>query len=56
MREVNPGNEALQQLRLFWDRIMVVLMRKAGLKELTIAPSKPYRLPLLHLWLRSLVE
>jgi len=35
-REMNSGNEALTQLRPLWDKVLVLTMRKAGLKELTI--------------------
>ena len=35
-REINPDNEALTQLRPFWDKILVAMMRKAGVKELTL--------------------
>lgn len=36
MNEINPENQALTQLRAFWDKIIVILMWKAGLKEITI--------------------
>lgn len=34
--EINPANEALAQLRPFWDKIIVIMMRKMGIKELAI--------------------
>lgn len=33
---MNGGNEALTQLRPLWDKILVLALRKAGLKEITI--------------------
>lgn len=34
--ELNSGNEALTQLRPLWDKLLVIIMRKAGLKEVTV--------------------
>lgn len=34
--EINPDNEALTQLRPYWDKICCILMRKLGLKEITL--------------------
>ena len=35
MHELNPKNEGLTQLREYWDKIIIMLMRKQGLKEVT---------------------
>lgn len=35
-KEINPGNEALTQLRPYWEKILVIIMRMTGLKEITI--------------------
>lgn len=34
MNEINPGNEALTQLREHWQKVLV--MKKHGLREVTI--------------------
>lgn len=34
--ELNSGNKALTQLRPLWDKLLVIIMRKAGLKEVTV--------------------
>lgn len=36
VREINPDNEALTQLREHWQQILMHVMRKHGIKEVTI--------------------
>lgn len=35
-RELNSGNDALTELRPFWDKILVAIMAKSGMKEITL--------------------
>lgn len=34
--ELNPSNEALTQLREHWQKVLICVMRKKGIKEVTL--------------------
>lgn len=36
MQELNPSNEALTQLREHWQQILMHVMKKSGIKQVTI--------------------
>lgn len=36
MPELNPSNEALTQLREHWQKVLMCVMRKHGIKEVTL--------------------
>lgn len=36
MIEINSGNEALTQLRPYWDKVLVAVMKQAGIREITL--------------------
>ena len=46
VEEMNPGNEALTQLRGQWEKILLAVMRKHGIAEVTLdAPELEQLLP-----------
>jgi hypothetical protein len=45
--EINPDNEALTQLREQWQKMLMLVMKKHGLKEVTIdAPDMQWLIDL----------
>ncbi len=36
VNELNPGNEALTQLREHWQKVLMMVMKKHGIKETTL--------------------